>query len=30
MEFTYTVEVFDRQDVVSKHTCDEAIADAAW
>jgi hypothetical protein len=36
MEFTYTVEVFDRQEVVGKHacpapcgTCAEAVADAA-
>jgi hypothetical protein len=37
MEFTYTVEVFDGQEVVGKHacptprvTCVEAVADAAW
>jgi hypothetical protein len=37
MEFTCTVEVFDGQEVVSKHacsaprvTCAEAVADAAW
>jgi hypothetical protein len=36
-EFTYTVEVFDGQEVVGKHacptphaTCVEAVADAAW
>jgi hypothetical protein len=37
MEFTYTVEVFDEQEVVSKHACPtpqvtyaEAMADTAW
>jgi hypothetical protein len=37
MEFTCAVEVFDGQEVVSKHacptphvTCAEAVADAAW
>jgi hypothetical protein len=37
MEFTCVVEVFDGQEVVSKHacptphvTCAEAVADAAW
>jgi hypothetical protein len=37
MEFTCTVEVFDGQEVVSKHacparhaTCAEAVAEAAW
>jgi hypothetical protein len=37
MEFTCAVEVFNGQEVVSKHacptphvTCAEAVADAAW
>jgi hypothetical protein len=37
LEFTYTMEVFDGQEVVGKHacptpraTCVEAVADAAW
>jgi hypothetical protein len=37
MEFTYTLEVFDGQEVVGKHacptpraTCAEAGVDAAW
>jgi hypothetical protein len=37
MEFTYTVEVFDGQEVVGKHacptprvTCAEVVADVAW
>jgi hypothetical protein len=37
MEFTYTEEVFDEQEVVNKHaclaphvTCAEAVADATW
>jgi hypothetical protein len=37
MEFTITVEVFDKQEVVGKHacpaphaTCVEAVADVAW
>jgi hypothetical protein len=37
MEFTYTMEVFDGQEVVSKHacptphvTCAEAVKDTAW
>jgi hypothetical protein len=37
MEFAYTVEVFDEQEVVSKHACptlratyDEAVADTSW
>jgi hypothetical protein len=37
MEFTCTVEVFDGQEVVSKHTCPtphatcaEAVVDTTW
>jgi hypothetical protein len=37
MEFTYTVEVFDGQEVVGKHacltpraTCVEAVVDVPW
>jgi hypothetical protein len=37
MEFTYTVEIFNGQEVVNKHacpavrgTCAEAVVDAAW
>jgi hypothetical protein len=37
MEFTYTVEVFDGQEVIGEHacptphaTCAEAVANAAW
>jgi hypothetical protein len=37
MEFTYTMEVFDGQEVVGKHacpaphaTCADVVADAAW
>jgi hypothetical protein len=37
MEFTYTMEVFNGQEVVSKHacptphvTCAKVVADAAW
>jgi hypothetical protein len=37
MDFTYTMEVFNRQEVISKHacptpcvTCVEAVTGAAW